>query len=247
MIPETTLQERFGGLQLPALDTVVETTLTPLDPARRILLALFASAINSELGPVWAKVVATLPEGHELKGSTPVVDTLELPPDPKTIGERKEAWPLLALHRSGEGTYEQHTLHVDKLIQKWELHYILGPLAMAEQHKLGDACIAAARIVRMVILEGGHKSFQNGAVQFFDDRASLARIELKSHEGPGPAVFSAAPDAAVYFATTMTLETWEIVKPNLSAYDALEGTDFSINLKNPDEGDTIPDFIEAQV
>jgi len=233
------LFENFGGLKLPISSENVTENLTPLDPARSVLANLFASAINSELGSVWTKITDTLPKGNELKGTKPVQQILELPPNSSTLGQIKEEWPVLAVHRAGEGTYDEYTLFNQRLTQTWNIHYILGPVGIVEERKLGDICVAVAKIVRMVIELGGHSSYENGAVQFFDDKAALAYIALKSQEGPGQAQFVGKDEnSPLYYAITLVLESWEITSANLDGYADLQGVGLTVGVGSS-EG-TIP-------
>ncbi len=225
------LFENFGGLRLPITSDKVDTNLSALDPARAVLANLFSAAINAELGAVWSKVTATLPADHKLKGTKPVEQTLELPPNADTLGQIKEVWPVLAVHRAGEGLYDQYTLYNDRLTQTWNVHYILGPVGIAEERKLGDICVAVAKTIRMVIQLGGHSAFESGAVQFFDDKAALAYINLKSQEGPGQAQFVAKDEASpLYYAITLTLETWEITQDNLDGYPDFSGMSLNVGV-----------------
>jgi hypothetical protein len=236
MNPDSLFQ-RFGGLELPVEEDDVTDGLRVLDPARNVLIELFRSAINSELSEAWTKATT----GTILAGTSPVEDVLEM--HSGEIKERKGAFPLLMLYRDGTGTYEQHTLFDDRLVQQWQLHYILGPLDIELVRKVGDACIAAAKIVRMVIRDRGHRSYENGAVQFGDGKGSLSSIELKSQEGPGQASFIGSDDSPLYYAISLTLETTELTGDNLEAFPTFEGASFEIGVGGG-EG-TIPGLIYA--
>lgn len=238
-----TLNQSFGKVALPIDADGVDKTLLPLDPARRLLTALFKSAINAELGEVWTKVTDTLPSSHYLRGTSPIEDTLEITPNPGFFRERKEGWPLFILYRDGTGTYEQHTLWRDKLTQTWALHYIVGNVDVAETHKFIDVLVAAAKVIRMVIRDQSHWSYQDGAVQFFPDTSALAAIDLKTQEGPGQASFAGSDSDTLYLAISMTLETVEMVRDDVSAYDDLDGGEFDIGLGGG-EG-IVPDLISV--
>lgn len=230
------LFESFGGLALPITAEGVTDNLTSLDPAKSILLNLFASAINSELGSVWTKVSDLVPT---LKGTKPVQYLLELPPDADTLQQLRVTFPLLSICRTGTGEYDEYTLFNDRLTQQWSLYYILGPVGIAEERKLGDICVAIAKTVCLVIDLGGHPSYEGGAPQFFGDRAALSRIILKSVDGPGQAAFTNKDEAApLYYAIGMNLETWEVSENNLEGYTDFQGVDFTVSSES-DEG-TIP-------
>lgn len=236
------LYQNIGALSLP-ISLPVEGTTLDLDPSRHRLIELFATAINAELGTAWTQITNQLPAGHPLKGKSVVQDKLELPPTGFTMKERKPEWPLLALHRDGTGVYEQHTLTYDKLTQPWQLHYVVGPLDTAGVHKLGDVCIAVAKIVKLVIKQRGHKSYEDGAVQWMG--TGVSAIDLKSHEGPGPARFAGDDAETPYLAITMALETVELAGDNTEAFPDYAGTSFDIGLGGSDG--TIHGLLYAEI
>lgn len=228
---ELSSYEKFGGLDLPVFSADVDDTLNALDPAVHTLAELFKAAVNGELSEAWAKVTGNLPAAHPLFASSAVSDTLELEPTPQVMTQRKQAWPLLCVHRTGTATYEHHTMQLVKLTQPWALHYILGPLDIGDLHKLNKVCIAVAKIVDMVIRDRGHRNFESGATQFFEGTsAHFSAIELKSHEGPGQARLAEGGDSLIYYAITLNLETVETVKDKVEAYGDFAGTDYEVGV-----------------
>jgi hypothetical protein len=209
--------ERLGDLEFPFRAPAPGALggLASLDPSRDLLLELFQSAINSELGPAWAQVIGNLGGQRENLGLQPVSDVLPEEPTEQLLRQRKSTFPLLAIHRSGTATYESFTLEITRLVQPWTLHYILGPLDIIDGRQLKDICVAVAKLVALVIRKRGHQSFQGGALQFFGELAAdqpspLSSLRLVNHEGPGQAVFGSDGGATMYWAIEMHLESGEI-------------------------------------
>ncbi len=198
--------ETLGGLTLPAVEDSENATLASLDPGRDILLALFAAAINSELGAAWTAVTNTLGAGHKMQGTSPVQSTLPDEPTEQYLTQVKKVFPLLALHRMGAGTYTQLTLETIRLVQPWKLYYILGPLDVIDSRKLKDACVAVAKIVAIVIRDRKHLAYEDGDLQFFDLFSSIRAV---SHEGPGQAAYAGDSSTVIFWAIEINLETIE--------------------------------------
>jgi len=231
--------ERIGGLELPARASLIANqSLAPLDPGRDLLLALFEAAINSELADAWRAATS----GNSFYDNLlPVQDTLPCEPTEKLLTQRKTGFPLLAIHRSGSGRYEPHTLELTRLIQPWTLHYILGPLDAIDQRKLLDVCVAIAKIVALVIRRRGHASFEAGALQFFSVDAAdpfrapaFTSLRIVSHEGPGQAAFGGEASAVTYWAIEMALETTELSGHDSDAEGLLDGADFTVGVGGDD-------------
>ena len=225
------LYEKFGGLSLPISNTAPGNLgFAGLDPARTVLLDLFAASLNAELGPRWATVVAEYGSDHVLSGSTPVQQKLELPPNPNTLEQLKVKWPLLSLHRDGTGEYSEFVLSGDKLTQPWQLNYILRPLSIEDVRRVGDVLVAAAKIIRRVIRQRGHVAYEGGALQFGTGKGDLSSVNLKSQDGPGQATFVGDEKNVLYYAITMHLETVELATEDADAYGPLEGGSFGFGI-----------------
>lgn len=229
------LHESFGGLSLPVSEDDVDKTLAPLDPGRDMLLSLFAAAINAELGAAYRKVVEEFASGHDIDRTNPVADTFAGAPTPAVMQERKAVFPLLALHRSGTHTFETHLLDQDKLRQPWELHYILGPLDVADSRKILDLCVAASKIVRRTVTRGGHPAYQSGASVFFPaegEPTAFGEITVTGGEGPGQAVFAGDANGTPYYAITINLETVEFVDAGEATQTSapFEGADYDVGI-----------------
>src|ERR1041384_2358392 len=124
-MPANSIVDKSGGLEFPLSAADFTDTLAPLDPARSRMMALFSTAINYELAEVWAKVTSTLGPRHPLFGTSPVQDRLELRPTLSVMQQRKPAFPLLCLHRTGRAEWESYTFEIDRRVQDWALLYIL--------------------------------------------------------------------------------------------------------------------------
>jgi hypothetical protein len=231
------LYQKLGGLDLPVMAGDVGVSgLAALDPGRDLLLALFASAINSELGDAWTVALGNVGGARANLGASPVTDTLPDEPTEAVLQQRKCRFPLLALHRSGTGNYDQVTLELGRLTQPWTLHYILGPLDVIDARQLKDVCVAVAKIVALVIRKRGHKSYQNGALQFFganspDDASPFTSLRIVSHEGPGQAAFGGDTSSTIYWAIEIRLESTEVTSDAEGADSCdLEGMSLTVGL-----------------
>lgn len=242
-MPVDSIVDKTGGLDFPLDPADFESTLTPLDPARNRLLSLFATAINYELTDVWLKVTSSLNPKHPLANTLPVQDTLELRPTANVMQQRKGTFPLLCLFRSARSVWEEHTLEIDKRTQDWSLMYILPPLDVQDQRRFGDVTQAVAAIVRRVIRNHGHKAFENGALQFFQDASGIGAIKMVAQTDIGNAPFAETPDAPLYYTVVCELQTIEYSQDQADEFGDFEGVDYKVG--TGDEFDILPQFIEA--
>lgn len=242
-MPVDSIVDKTGGLNFPLNPADFSTTLTPLDPARNRLLALFATAINYELTPVWRKIVADLNTKHALAGSLPVQDTLELRPTQNVMQQRKATFPLLCLFRSARAIWEEHTLEIDKRTQDWSLMYILPALDVHDQRRFGDVTQAVAAIVRRVIRNHGHKAFEGGALQFFQDASGIGAIKMIAQTDIGNAPFAEGSDAPLYYTVVCELQTIEYSQDLAEEFGDFEGVDYKVG--TGDGLEILPQFIEA--
>jgi len=235
--------DQTGGLVFPLNAADYTNTLAPMDPARSRLLALFTAAINYELADVWKKITDGLPPNHKLFGTRPVQDTLELRPSPSVMQQRKAAFPLLCLHRSGRAAWDFYTLEIERRIQDWSLLYILPALDVQDQRRVGDVLLTVPAIVRRVIRNHGHKAFEDGKLQFFGDASGIGAIRLVGQTDIGNAPFSEGADAPIYYTIVCELQTHEYTQDSAEEFGEFEGADFTIGTGEAD--DILPDFIEA--
>lgn len=253
---------KVGGLTFPVAASAVTDSLTPLDPARHEMAGLLAAAINGELGAVWAKVCATLPTGHILRTSKPVQDVVELEPDASTLGTRKPGWPLLAVYRQGKATYSWKFEARQTRTQRWNIDYILGPLAIDDVRKLGDALTAAGSVVAETLMHGfypGHPSASPAVAAYGTGEpfaVPVSSIEMVGQSGPGYAKAEGmGGDAKDYYGITFEVETTELTEyltdpatdTLLDFSNATLGpTDLDIGLAvDPIDGVTLPHFVEV--
>lgn len=232
----------IGDLHFP-IDTArvrADGTLISLDSGDGLFAALFKSAINSELGDAWRLAIGG---SHASFGSLPVADTLEAEPTAALMTQRKAAFPLLCVHREGEGTFDQLTLYDDRLTQMWAVHYIMGPLDVAGQRKLGDIAVAIAKLISLVVRQRGHKSYDNGRPQFFEGKGGFSSVTVKSMLGPGAARIDGDAESPSYFAMTVMIETTERTSESLDDVVLFDGFDLSVGVGDAQE--IQPDAIEA--
>ncbi len=210
-------------------------TLEPLDPGRDILLALFKKAIESELGSRFDVVTAST----VLVASEVVEDSLPLRPNPELMQQRKAAFPLLCVYRSGTATIEEHTLEIDKITQPSEVVYTLGPLPASDIRKLGDILSAIPKLVQLVIKRRGHPEFDSGALQFFEGKGHFASVRAVSYE-TGQAQFGDA-GSPTYWTCQVNIETTELADGLPGETTDLVGAGYSIGIGN--EGGVLPDAL----
>jgi hypothetical protein len=198
----------WGGVSFPLNAADFTTTFAAADPARQTLMALLRAAISAELATVWPVVVATLPSGHALRGSSVVQDSIELPPSRDVMEQRKAGFPLLALHRAEKRTYTPIGNDRQRS-QPWHLHYILGPLEVGSARKLHDVCLLVEAIVDMVVNRGYHEAYEGGAQQF-GAGSPFNRIQVTQAEGPAQSLYGGDENSGtIYWALVITIDTTE--------------------------------------
>jgi hypothetical protein len=209
------LYRRFGQFELP-LTADSTDNLASLDPARDILLDLFAAAITAELGPVWTAAAS----GSPLSDSDPVAQKLPTMPTPEALGEMKTGYPLLCVSRSPTGAqFGDLTLETRSLMQRWDVDYILCPLTVTNFMRVQDVLQAVGKTIDLVIENGGHRAYRTiqngnftGAVNVLGSGANCCGfwkcrvVDMVL----GPASFSAKGDGPRYYACGLTLETVEL-------------------------------------
>lgn len=233
----------FGGLRLPVSNQDVESSLSSLDPARDRMLAWFAAAINAEFSSAWTEATAALPGDHQLIGTSPVQDTMPLAPTPGNMGQRKSGFPLLALHRTGEATFEPLTIEDDQMTQEWHLHHILGPLDIEGERRILDIGQAIGKLLAVTVRHFGHPAYESGANQL--EAGRIESLAVKDMAGPGPAQFDGDENDAIFWATRYTLETTEYTDDITGQMPPFAGLDMSLDVGGASEPDISPSFIEA--
>ncbi len=231
----------FGGVSFPLNPTDFNGSFTPLDPARSRIVALFKAAINCELGPVWNKLTGPV---NQLTDTLPVMSTFELDPNTHNLKQVGLKPPILSLHRLGEQIWGEHTMQVDKCDQDWTLHYILPNLDIGDTRRVFDVLRIIPEIVRRVIRARGHIAYENGELQFFNDKCGLGSIQMTKAEW-GQARFGGEIESPVWLATTMTLHTTEYGSDSEEEYGELNAIDWNIGVGN--STGIIPNIIEAYI
>lgn len=231
----------FGGVSFPLDPDKFDGSFTPLDPARSRMAALFKAAINHELSSIWEKMAA---KSTPLMNTVPVSSILELEPTSHILRQANLKYPILALHRLGEQTWGEYTMQVDKCEQDWNLHYILPNLDIGDTRRIFDVLRIIPEIVRRVIKARGHISFENGTLQFFNDKCGLGSIQMTKAEW-GQTMFGGQIESPVWLAATITLHTTEYGSDSESEYGELDVLDWNIGVG--DSTGIIPNIIEAAI
>jgi hypothetical protein len=224
---------------LDAADALATGTLNSADPAKRILADLFKAAINADTSAAWRNVVgyAGGPSGlgstHALYGTYPVNgEVLELEPDAVLMTQRRAKFPMLAIHRFGDGALEPFTLEESRFVQSWLLHWVMGPGDTAEAHKLLGIAVEIRRLVERVIRAKGHPAYQDGA-SVFGGASGIGGITLARTQGPGQAKFGDSDEGTIFWAYTLELRITEYSDEQVNPLDYvgdLEAADFNIGV-----------------
>lgn len=218
MTASNSVQQSIGALSFP-LAPSTSADLADLDPARDILLELFAAAIIAELAPRWAAAT----DGTPLLNSSPVETKLPFMPEPEALQQVGTKFPLLSVCRADAPVQvDDFSLERGRETCRWDVDYILGPLSLGNSLALRESLIAIARVLHLTMRESGHRAY---AV----DPNGYAKNVL----GPGDAccnfstskvvdykygVAQLASNGPKYHAVSMTLETTELSRLNDAAF-----------------------------
>jgi hypothetical protein len=210
-VPQPDFNRRFGLATFPT-DSTAESTLTSLDPARDIFLAVLKAAINYELGGRWQAAASDT----QLVDTEPVQSSHPQEPDRDYMREVKVSFPALFLHREGDSEIVPFSLSRQKVTQKWQVHWILGPLGAANRRKLTDAFPFVAKLIAEVVEQGGHPAYAvEGSGQRAlrvlteDDYCGFASARFVSSQS-GAAGFADEAQSPPYWSLTAEIETTEI-------------------------------------
>lgn len=214
----------FGAVSFPLNASEFDGSFVPMDPARSILAALFKSALNYELGPVWNKLTGS---ATPLIDTSPVMSVFELDPNTHNMKQVGLKYPVLALHRVGEQTWSDFTMQVSKCDQDWNLHYILPNLDVSEMRRIGDVLRIIPEIIRRTIRARGHISYENGQLQF--ERCGLASAHVTKSEF-GQAKFGGQVESPEWPAVTVTIHTVEYGTDREEEYPYLDSIDWNIGV-----------------
>jgi len=233
------LYEGIGGHPIPLTLTKGATTAVELDPARATLSGLFKQVLISELGAAWAQVTNSM--DARWASTNPVEDVLELKPTAQVLQTRKTGFPMLAVYRSGRATFEDHTIAQDKMIQPWEVIWILGQATVEEQRKLTDFLVAGAKVIRLAVQRRGHPDYQSGALQFFPTTGGLGSVDIKAVETEPVRLND---DGQMdWLMMRMAIETTEYGKWDDGAFGNVDY--MTLEMGSGDDTGTIPSFLNA--
>ncbi len=221
---QSSLVGDFGGLSFPINPADFDGTLTPLDPARTRLAALFKAALNYELGGVWKKLTGS---ATPLSDTLPVMSVFEMDPNTHNMKQVGLKYPVLCLHRVGEQTWSDYTMQVSKCDQDWNLHYILPNLDIGEMRRIADVLRIIPEIIRRVIRARGHISFEDGELQF--EKCGLGSVHITKSEF-GQAKFGGQVESPEWPAVTVTIHTVEYGTDDEDEYPLLAGIDWNIGV-----------------
>ncbi len=238
-----TLYQGIGGTTFPLNPSDYNGSFAALDGTRDRLLELFAAAINYEFGEPWERVVAALPVTHGLSGTRPVQDKLPFEPSAQLMSQRKTAFPLLCLHRTGSPTYEEFLIDQGQVRQQWLLHYVLGPLDIEGVRKVSDICQGIGKLLWLVIRQRGHSAYEDGALQFFPGTGGLSSVRLVNQVGFGEAQYGGDESHKLYWSTIFTLETTEVASDELDAFESFDAVDVSLSVGDGEQ--VYPDLIQG--
>lgn len=236
-----------GALRFPILGSASFDTadLTGLDPARDIMLALFAAALVAELQGVWRPAVAHTPCRDAV---TPVAQRVPFSPLLGDLRQMKVTMPALFVYRQPTSPikHSNFTMWQRRFTTSWGIDYFLGPLDVGAQGRIQDVLVAAGKVFAEVVEDGGHSAYHDGAnvlgsvgigacgfstVALTEFRAGGAQVA--DEKGPGP----------IYWAATGTIETTELVRPRDGEATDFLGAAFTLG-SGTGEG-LIPNIVEA--
>lgn len=220
------LASGFGSTTFPLRtdDPLTGEPLTAagqLDRGKTVLLYLLRAAINADCGDAWQAIMSQedgdsfLQEYAKLGiGLNPVMDIMTVQPSPQNLTQRKEAWPLLAVYREGEPTYDWKTSKIRRRTQQWGVDYIMAPLAADSQDRLGDIVVHVVDSIETTIMRGGHPAYNGGANPFYGIFNSL---HVVSSTGPACSEVIDQKQGAGYFGGSVTLVSSELSVPLANA------------------------------
>lgn len=220
MSAANSLYQRLGGTSFPLAPSSTlpggsRADLLEADPAADILLDLLAAAITAELEPRWASVA----NETKLHNKRPVEQKLPELADLEALRQTSVAFPLLAVERNESPVaVEPYDLEQVKETWRWDVDYILGPLALGSASKLRPVLRAVARAMVLTIREGGHLAYAVAGDGIYPksvfgkgdgccDFSSIRVVEYRV------GVAQASADGPKFHAASMTLETVELSAP----------------------------------
>jgi hypothetical protein len=235
------LHSGFGKVRVP-LAATGEQDLASIDPARDILLDLFAAALIAEVTPRWESAR----RGTPLAGKAVVEQKFPEFPEQIFLQQTGTAWPMLAVYRSDDAeTFDEFTLWQERVTCKWGVDYCIGPLEFGNFVKLNAILTLVPRIIERVIREGGHRAYATqqvgNAVQTkqvfgtFDGCCGFSTIRVVQSQ-TGSAAF--AQGGPKFHCASVVLETTELSTQSDGLAPPYLGT--SITIESGDGSGLLP-------
>lgn len=232
MSASDSLYRGYGKLSLP-LASAADSDLSSLDPARDILLELFAAALIAELLPRWSYAVSDT----TFWDKPPVATKFPVFPDQVFLSQVDTDWPLLSVYRSETPEqFDEHTLWEQRVTCRWGADYCLGPLTVGNSARLADVLRAVPRILENVIREGGHVAY---AADGYGNSRFAKRV---LGQGSGCCGFSTirvvesisgsaafAQGGPKYHCASIVLETTELSTMNPAVVPPYQGTSVTLS------------------
>jgi hypothetical protein len=209
-----TIADGFGATRFPVDEDLVGTDVTAanLDPGQDAIIGLLKAAINADCGDAWKRITQGFSFTHftrkvNLSDSLPVNFTIDALPDSGAATQMLFDWPVLAVYPVGSPEDFELTMSLQGTRQNWAVAYIIGPLEIAWQRKLGRGfCRLVYRSIRRALWKGYHPAYQNGQRQFF---GQFSEIKTTGCEGPGVMELPAKDGALGYYGIVANLQTVE--------------------------------------
>lgn len=209
-----TIADGFGSTRFPVDPALVgsDVTAAALDPGQDAIIGLLKAAINADLGEAWSRLTQGLSFNHftrkiNLSESAPVNFTIDALPDSGAATQQLFDWPVLAVYPVGSPESFELTMSLEAERQNWAVAYIIGPLDVAWQRKLGRGfCRLVYRSIRRAIWNGYHPAFQSGKRQFF---GQYSEIKTLGCDGPGVMELPAKDGVLGYYGIVVNLQTVE--------------------------------------
>lgn len=219
-----TIFDGFGCTRFPVDAALAgdDGTAANLDGGQDAIIGLLEAAINADLGDAWQMLVGQLPVSHPLRkdlGAKPVSFTTDSEPIPALTTQLVAGWPLLAVWPTGAPEELWLTMSQQALRQDWAVGYIMSPLDVAWQRKIGRGfCRLVYRAIQRAIKWGYHPAYKNGQRQFF---GQFSEIKTTGCIGPGVVEILDKEKGIGYYGIQINLQTVErTVQDGLDEVDA---------------------------
>lgn len=226
--PITPLLNGFGTSHFPVTQFAPDggplTSAGSLDKGKTAIYELLRAAVNYECGDAWRVLINQ--EDTYLKWQAednrrdpaPIMDVITVMPSAQNLMQRKEVWPLLAVYREGEPTYENETIKIRVRKQQFSVDYIIGPLGADTQDRYGDFVLQVLNAMESAIENGRHPAYRNGVCPF---QGVFSSVRIISSSGPACSEVTPEQKGGGYFGGALVLEC---VERSISQANAEIGT-----------------------